>query len=76
MRIFDFDDQGYSAPLAYKNDKKPRDAAGTFLFITNNFPQDSMAFKAIGFAATTYDSIPDRSRPPRRMKSPIRSSRR
>ena len=43
-----------------KKDKKPVVAAQTFLFITDNFPQDSMAFPAIGFAAQTYDSIPDK----------------
>ncbi|WP_298772116.1 tetratricopeptide repeat protein, partial [uncultured Fibrobacter sp.] len=48
-----------------KTDKKSyealsRQAATTFLFITNNFPQDSMAFQAIGFAAQVYDSIPDK----------------
>ena len=48
------------AASAYKKDNKPRDAARTFLFITDNFPQDSMAFQSIGFAATTYDSIPDK----------------
>lgn len=37
-----------------------RKAATTFLFITNNFPQDSMAFQSIGFAAQVYDSIPDK----------------
>lgn len=39
---------------------KSNEAAQTFLFITNNFPQDSMAFQAIGFAAQVYDSIPDK----------------
>ena len=37
-----------------------REAAQTYLFITNNFPQDSMAFMAIGSAAQTYDSIADK----------------
>ena len=48
-----------------KNDKKYyesmyRNAAQTYLFITNNFPQDSMAFMAIGSAAQVYDSIADK----------------
>lgn len=41
-------------------EQRNREAAQTFLFITNNFPQDSMAFQAIGFAAQVYDSIPDK----------------
>ena len=48
-----------------KNDQKYfeqeyREAAQTYLFITNNFPQDSMAFMAIGSAAQVYDTIADK----------------
>ena len=53
------------AANAKKSDQKYfeaeyREAAQTYLFITNNFPQDSMAFMAIGSAAQTYDSIADK----------------
>ncbi|MCQ2106804.1 MAG: tetratricopeptide repeat protein [Fibrobacter sp.] len=37
-----------------------REAAQTYLFITNNFPKDSMAFMAIGSAAQVYDTIADK----------------
>lgn len=45
---------------AKDKDRYLRSAATTYLFITENFPKDSMAFNAISAAAKTYDSIPDK----------------
>lgn len=48
------------AKNAKDRERYMRDAANTYLFITNNFPQDSMAITAIEAAANTFDSIPDK----------------
>lgn len=49
-----------SKNAAKEKERLLREAANTYLFITNNFPKDSMAFLAIASAAQTYDSIPDK----------------
>lgn len=49
-----------SKNAAKEKERLLREAANTYLFITNNFPQDSMAFLAIASAAQTYDSVPDK----------------
>ncbi len=49
-----------SKNAAKEKERLLREAANTYLFITNNFPTDSMAFLAIASAAQTYDSVPDK----------------
>ena len=52
--------KGAADKAAKEKERLIREAAKTYLFITDNFPQDSMAFLAIASAAQTYDSIPDK----------------
>ena len=52
--------KGAEEKAAKEKERLLREAANTYLFITNNFPKDSMAFTAIASAAQTYDSIPDK----------------
>ncbi len=52
--------KGAADKAAKEKERLLREAANTYLFITNNFPQDSMAFLAIASAAQTYDSVPDK----------------